>query len=109
LSDLYWFSFCMLFLTGAFDNISVVIRGTLMQVLTPNEMRGRVSAVNSIFISSTNQLGAFESGMTAQWFGLIASVVGGGYGTMLVVACAALMSPRLRSLEPLHTLKTEEA
>lgn len=108
LSDIYIVSFLMLFLTGAFDNISVVIRGTLMQVLTPNEMRGRVSAVNSIFISSTNQLGAFESGMTAKWFGLVGAVVGGGVGTLLVVACAAVMSPKLRRLEPLHTLKAEE-
>jgi len=108
LSDNYYLSFCMLFMTGAFDNISVVIRGTLMQVLTPNEMRGRVSAVNSIFISSTNQLGAFESGIVASWFGLVASVVGGGIGTLVVVAHAAMMSPKLRRLEPLHTLKAEE-
>jgi MFS family permease len=106
-SDLYYLSFFMLFLTGAFDNISVVIRGTLMQVLTPNEMRGRVSAVNSIFISSTNQLGAFESGLTAEWLGLVRAVVFGGVGTLVVVAIAAMMSPKLRRLEPLHTLKAE--
>ena len=116
-SDNFYFSFAMLFMTGVFDNISVVIRGTLMQLLTPDAMRGRVAAVNSIFISSTNQLGAFESGITAHWFenlsgdkqdGLIGSVVFGGYCTLLVVAFAALRWPRLRRLEPLHTLKSEE-
>ena len=99
-----YLSFAMLFLTGAFDNISVVIRGTLMQVLTPDAMRGRVAAVNSIFISSTNQLGAFESGMAAHLFGLIASVVGGGVCTLLIVVGAALYWPKLRRLESLHTL-----
>ncbi len=104
LSDNFYVSFLMLFMTGVFDNISVVIRGTLMQVLTPDAMRGRVAAVNSIFISSTNQLGAFESGMTAHWFGLIGSVVLGGIGTLIVVTIAALHWPKLRRLEPLHTL-----
>jgi MFS family permease len=104
-SDNFYFSFAMLFMTGVFDNISVVIRGTLMQVLTPDSMRGRVAAVNSIFISSTNQLGAFESGIAAHWLGLIGSVVFGGYCTILVVAFASVRWPRLRRLEPLHTLK----
>jgi MFS family permease len=107
LSDDVSLSFAMLFLIGAFDNISVVIRGTLMQILTPDEMRGRVAAVNSVFISSTNQLGAFESGITAHWFTLIGSVVIGGYGTLLVVVFAAVHWPRLRRLDPLHTLKNE--
>lgn len=108
LSDNFYLSFAMLFLTGVFDNISVVIRGTLMQVLTPDSMRGRVAAVNSLFISSTNQLGAFESGMTAHWFGLIGSVVFGGYATIVVVVLAALRWRALRHLEPLHQLKAEE-
>jgi len=107
LSDNFYLSFAMLFLTGVFDNISVVIRGTLMQVLTPDAMRGRVAAVNSLFISSTNQLGAFESGMTAHWFGLVGSVVFGGYATILVVFSAALRWRALRHLEPLNTLKSE--
>jgi MFS family permease len=115
-SENFYFSFAMLFLTGVFDNISVVIRGTLMQVLTPDAMRGRVAAVNSVFISSTNQLGAFESGMAAHWFeyatgdrrlGLIGSVMFGGFCTLLVVVFAALRWPHLRRLEPLHTLKSE--
>ena len=105
LSDNFYLSFAMLFLTGVFDNISVVIRGTLMQILTPDSMRGRVAAVNSIFISSTNQLGAFESGMTAHWWGLVGSVVSGGCGTIVVVLFAVYHWPKLRRLEPLHKLK----
>src|SRR5262249_10554659 len=104
-SENFALSFMMLALTGALDNVSVVIRGTLVQMLTPDAMRGRVAAVNSMFISSTSQLGAFESGITAAWFGPIASVVGGGAGTILVVLLATLYSPRLRQLGPLHTLK----
>jgi predicted MFS family arabinose efflux permease len=107
ISDDVYLSFAMLFLIGAFDNISVVIRGTLMQVLTPDDMRGRVGAVNSVFISSTNQLGAFESGMAAELFTLVGSVVIGGYGTLLVVVLAALRWPKLVAVGPLHTLKNE--
>jgi MFS family permease len=107
LSEHFALSFVALLLMGALDNISVVIRGTLMQVLTPDAMRGRVAAVNSIFISSTNQLGAFESGITASWWGPVAAVVVGGAGTLLVVALAAIASPKLRQLEPLHTLKND--
>lgn len=107
LSENFALSFIMLVLMGAFDNISVVIRGTLMQVLTPDDMRGRVAAVNSVFISSTNQLGAFESGITAKWWGPVAAVVVGGVGTLVVVAAAALYWPRLRQLGPLHALKDD--
>ncbi len=85
LSQWFWLSWLMLFLTGAFDNISVVVRATLVQVLTPDSMRGRVSAVSFMFIVSSNELGAFESGITAALFGPVASVVGGGIGTLLVV------------------------
>lgn len=101
-------SFALLALTGALDNISVVVRGTLMQVLTPDEMRGRVSAVNSVFISSSNELGAFESGMTAKWFGPVGSVVGGGIGTIFVVLVAALRWPLLVRLGPLHEVKPSD-
>jgi MFS family permease len=107
LSENFALSFVMLVLTGAFDNISVVIRGTLVQKLTPDDMLGRVGAVNSVFISSTNQLGAFESGITAKWWGPVGSVVVGGVGTLLVVVTAALYWPRLRKLEPLHTLQAQ--
>ncbi|MBI3408157.1 MAG: MFS transporter [Planctomycetes bacterium] len=111
LSTTFWLSFAMLALTGAFDNISVVVRGTLMQTLTPDSMRGRVAAVTSIFISSSNELGGFESGMTAQWFGPIASVVGGGIGTLIVVAAIVVLSPglvRLGSIKGLlnHQVET---
>jgi MFS family permease len=83
----------MLFLTGALDNISVVVRSTLVQVLTPGEMLGRVSAVNNVFISSSNQLGGFESGLVARLLGPVVSVVAGGIGTLIVVAAVALGWP----------------
>ncbi len=92
----------MLALTGALDNISVVVRGTLVQVLTPDAMRGRVSAVNSVFIGSSNELGAYESGETAHWFGPVASVVGGGIGTIVVVVAVMLMWPEVLRLGPLQ-------
>jgi MFS family permease len=93
-----WFplSLVMLFLTGAFDNISVVVRSTLVQVLTPDEMLGRVSAVNNVFITSSNQLGGFESGALARLLGPIRSVVLGGIGTLLVVAAIATQWPEVR-------------
>jgi MFS family permease len=98
----FWLSLAMLALIGAFDNVSVVVRGTLMQTLTPDPMRGRVLAVNVVFISSSNELGEFESGKTAAWFGPVASVVGGGVGTMLVVLLAMWRWPSLLRLGPLH-------
>jgi predicted MFS family arabinose efflux permease len=109
LSEVFWLSFAMLFVTGALDNISVVIRGTLMQMLTPDDMRGRVAAVNSIFISSTNQLGAFESGIAAALLGAKLAVALGGLGTLTVVGFAAAYWPKLRQLQPLHTLRSETA
>jgi MFS family permease len=102
-------SFVMLLLTGALDNISVVVRGTLVQTLTPDAMRGRVSAVNSIFIGTSNELGGFESGATAQLFGPVASVVGGGIGTILVVLAVALRWPRVRRLGTLSEAAAEAA
>jgi MFS family permease len=95
-------SFIMLVLTGAMDNVSVVVRGTLMQMLTPDEMLGRVAAVNTIFISSSNELGAFESGITAWPLGPVVSVVGGGIGTLAVVLLVMLRWPSLARLGPLH-------
>lgn len=96
LSRNLWLSVTMLFLTGAFDNISVVIRHTLVQTLTPDEMRGRVSAVNGMFISASNEIGRFESGSVAALAGAVFSVVSGGIGTLLVVAITAFASPQLR-------------
>jgi MFS family permease len=95
-------SFIMLALTGALDDISMVVRGTLVQVLTPDELRGRVSAVNAVFIGSSNELGAFESGITAQWFGPVLSVVGGGIGTVLVVLVVVLRWPEVARLGALQ-------
>lgn len=91
-------SFAMLAVTGALDNISVVVRGTLVQVLTPDAMRGRVSAVNSIFIVSSNELGAFESGTVARLVGAVLSVVLGGAGTVLVVLSVVLTWPQVLRL-----------
>lgn len=102
LTKSFWLAFFMLFLTGAFDNVSVVIRQTLTQLLTPDHMRGRVSAVSSVFIGASNELGGFESGMTAYWFGPVASVVLGGIGTLLVVLLTGIVSPQLRTLGGLH-------
>src|SRR6516162_10105522 len=108
LSRDFTLSFAMLALTGALDNISVVVRGTLVQVLTPDAMRGRVSAVNAIFIDSSNRLGDFESGMTAAWFGPVASVVGGGVGTILVVLAVMARWPQILRLGELHRAGQEE-
>jgi len=93
------FSFVMLFLTGAFDNISVVIRQTILQIMTPDDMRGRVSAVNQIFIASSNEIGAFESGLTAKYFGTVPSVIFGGCMTLVIVATTFLFAPKMRRLK----------
>jgi MFS family permease len=95
-SHWFWFSFAMLFLCGAMDNVSVVVRHTLVQLLTPDEKRGRVSAVNSLFIGTSNELGGFESGLVAQLFGPVFSVVSGGVGTILVVIAVAAFWPEIR-------------
>jgi predicted MFS family arabinose efflux permease len=105
LSTVMWLSFPALFLTGVFDNVSVVIRATLEQSLTPDAMRGRVSAIHYVFIGMSNELGSFESGATAALVGPVFSVVGGGIGTLLVVAFVALAFPQLRTLPPLRDLK----
>ena len=91
-------SFLMLVVLGALDNISVVIRSTLLLIRTPDEMRGRIAAINSVFIGSSNQLGGFESGVAAALFGPVLAVVGGGIGTVLVVMAVALIWPEIRQL-----------
>jgi MFS family permease len=108
LSHNYWLSIFMLFLTGALDNISVLVRHTLVQVLTPDEMRGRVSAVNNVFINASNQLGGWESGTTAWMFGTVWSIVGGGIGTIVVVAVAALMWPEVLAFGSLRDAVKKE-
>ncbi len=85
-------------LSGAFDSVSMVIRGTLMQVLTPENMKGRISSVNSMFIISSNELGAFQSGVAAAAFGLVPSIILGGFGTLGVVAGVAVLSPSFRKM-----------
>jgi MFS family permease len=95
LSTSFGLSLLALVITGAADCISVVTRSTLVQLETPDDMRGRVSAVNSIFIGASNQLGEFESGATAEWFGPVNSVVIGGIGTVLVAAAWLRLFPAL--------------
>ena len=96
LSRWFWLSCFMLFIAGFVDNISVVVRHTLVQLLTPDDKRGRVSAVNSLFIGTSNEMGGFESAAVANWFGPVVSVVSGGIGTMLVVLAVALIWPEIR-------------
>jgi MFS family permease len=105
-STWFWFSLLMLFTCGAVDNISVVVRHTLVQMLTPDDKRGRVSAVNNLFIGTSNELGEFESGVVAQIFGptigntivtgAVISVVSGGVGTILTVLAVAWLWPEIR-------------
>lgn len=99
LSRNYWLAFGMLFLTGAFDNVSVVIRHSILQLMTPDHMRGRVSAINSIFIGSSNEIGAFESGLAARLMGLVPSIVFGGAMTIGVVFGVHKLNPKLHKLD----------
>jgi MFS family permease len=108
LSKIFWLSLVALVLTGACDNVSVVVRQTVMQMITPDAMRGRVSSVTFFFISCSNELGELESGVTARWFGAIESVVLGGIGTVLVVLGAAMVFPDIGKLGRLHELKPRE-
>jgi MFS family permease len=98
ISKIFWLSLGMLFLTGAFDSVSVIVRGSIVQLVTPDEMRGRVSAVNNIFIGTSNEFGALESGLTAAMFGPVISIVGGGVGTILVVLAVAIFWPEARKI-----------
>src|SRR6266700_2593658 len=98
LSKIFWLSLGLLFLVGAFDSVSVIIRGSIVQLVTPDEMRGRVSSVNNIFIGTSNEFGALESGLTAALFGPVISVVAGGVGTILVVLAVALHWPETRRI-----------
>ncbi len=102
-----WLPLSLLFLVilGAADMISVVVRSSLIQLSTPDHMRGRVGAVNAMFIGTSNQLGEFESGVTAAWFGAVASVVLGGIGTLLAVAIAVRAFPQLAKIDRLDTIR----
>ena len=101
----FWLSLVMLCILGGLDNISVVIRHTLLLIRVPDAMRGRIAAVNNIFIGASNQLGGFESGLVAQLFGPVLSVAGGGIGTILVVVVVALLWPEMSRLGALSGTK----
>lgn len=99
LSKVYWLSFLALLAAGVFDAVSVVVRGTIMQLYTPDELRGRVASINLIFINSSNELGQFESGVTSRMFGTLPAIIFGGAMSVLVVTATWLKFPKLRKLE----------
>jgi MFS family permease len=99
LSRQLWLSVAMLLLSGMCDGVSVVLRSTILQLATPDHLRGRVSSINGIFIGSSNELGAFESGVAARLLGLVPSVIFGGCMTLAVVAATAKLAPKLRRLD----------
>jgi MFS family permease len=101
LSKSIWLSAAALVVVGASDMVSVVVRSSLLQLATPPEMRGRVSAVNWLFIGASNEFGEFESGLTAQWWGAVRAVVIGGVASMVVTASAAGLFPQLRRVNAL--------
>jgi MFS family permease len=101
-------SLIALLLLGASDMISVIIRATLTQLATPDAMRGRVTAVDMIFIGTSNEFGQFESGVTAQWFGTVPAVVLGGIGTLVVIVAWAWLFPELRHAADLNSIRSED-
>ena len=101
-SENFWLSMSLLAVSGAFDCVSVIVRSTLLQTLTPENMKGRVSAVNNIFIGSSNEIGMFESGVAARLLGVVPSVIFGGMMTLIVVGVTAIKAPTLRKLEKVH-------
>ncbi|UQD55364.1 MFS transporter [Flavobacterium sp. K5-23] len=108
LSTIFWVSLLALFFSGVFDGISVVIRQTILQLKTPDHMRGRVSAVNSMFVGSSNELGAFESGVTAKLMGTVTAVVFGGSMTLLIVLITGISSKSFRNLDLTKDLEEHE-
>ncbi len=108
ISTSFWLSVILLAVMGALDNISVVVRHTLVMTFTPDGMRGRVSAVNSVFIGASNELGGFESGVAAALLGPVGAVVFGGVGTIAVVGLIARFSPQLRNLKRIEPIATIE-
>jgi len=105
LSRIAVLSMAALVLLGACDMISVIVRSTMVQLATPDEMRGRVSAVNMVFIGASNEVGQFESGLTAQWFGTVPAVVLGGLGTVCIVALWTWLFPQLRKVDELTKVR----
>jgi len=108
LSDVFWISVLALFLSGATDGVSMVIRQTILQLKTPDDMRGRVSAVNSMFVGSSNELGAFESGVAAKILGPVVAVVFGGTMTLLTVVTIGIKNPVLRNLDLTKDIEAHE-
>src|SRR5207253_5033377 len=100
-------SLIALALVGASDMVSIVVRATLVQIATPDAVRGRVNAVDMIFIGASNELGEFESGLTAHWFGTVPAVIIGGAGTLIVVALWAWLFPELKNADRLVPVKEE--
>mgnify|MGYP002832817185 FL=1 len=98
-SQIFWVSVIALFLSGVLDGISMIIRQTILQLKTPDAMRGRVASVNSMFVGSSNELGAFESGLTAKLFGTVRAVVFGGSMTLITVFITGMISPKFRKLD----------
>lgn len=109
LSTSFWLSVFALFMSGALDGISMVIRQTILQLKTPDEMRGRVASVNSMFVGSSNELGAFESGVTAKLMGTVTAVVFGGTMTLLTVGFTAFISPSFRKLDLRDEVEAHES
>jgi MFS family permease len=107
LSENFYLSIAALVTVGAVDMVSVNVRHALTQLATPDHMRGRVSAVNMLFIGASNELGEFESGLTAAWWGAVPAVVVGGLGTLAVVAFGAYAFPELRKVDRLSDIKPE--
>ena len=103
LSHSVWLSLAALAISGAADSVSVVIRGSMVQLATPPDMRGRVSAVNSLFIGASNELGSFESGLTGQWWGAVRATIVGGLGALAVAGAWAALFPSLRRVDRLTT------
>lgn len=109
LSNIFWVSAIALFFSGMTDGVSMVIRQTIFQIKTPDHMRGRVSSVNSMFVGSSNELGAFESGVTAKFFGAVTAVVFGGTMTLITVVATGLASPSFRKLDLTEDLKAHQS
>ena len=108
LSSIFWVSVLALFISGAADGISMVIRQTILQLKTPDEMRGRVSSVNSMFVGSSNELGAFESGLAAKLIGPVAAVVFGGTMTIITAVTTGIVSPTIRDLDLTEDIEASE-
>jgi MFS family permease len=108
LSSIFWISVVALFFSGVTDGVSMVIRQTILQLKTPDEMRGRVASVNSMFVGSSNELGAFESGLTAKLMGTVTAVVFGGTMTLITVATTGLVSPSFRKLDLQKDIEAHE-